>query len=68
MHRLKRMGLWIVLVGAAAGFHPALDAGSRSLRAAGAEFLYLNLWGMEACWSDCARGAYCCKLVYLVEE
>lgn len=68
MHRFKKLVLGVLLGAAAGGFTPLLEGGSRSLQAAGTEFLYLDFWGLEMCWSDCAEGAICCKLVYLVEE
>lgn len=68
MHRLKKLALWMILGAAAIGFEPAVDGGSHALRAAGSDFLYLNIWGFEICWSDCAQGAVCCRLVYLVED
>lgn len=68
MHRLKKMVLCTILGAAAVGLVPMFDRGQRSVQAAGADFLYFHLWGWEVCWSDCAEGAVCCKLVYLVEE
>lgn len=68
MHRIKRLVLYMAMGATALGMTPAFDGGSRSLQADGAEFLYFRIWGFEFCWSDCAEGAVCCKLVYLVEE
>lgn len=68
MHRIRRFVLWMAMAATALGLSPTFDGEARSLRADGAEFLYLRLWGFEFCWSDCAQGAVCCKLVYLVEE
>jgi hypothetical protein len=68
MHRLKKLVLCLVFGAAAVGLYPGFDGGPRSLRAAGTDFLYFNWWGLEGCWSDCAEGAVCCRLVYLVEE
>ena len=68
MHRIKRLVLCVALGAIALGMAPAFAGGTRALQADGAEFLYLRFWGLELCWSDCAEGAVCCKLVYLVEE
>jgi hypothetical protein len=68
MHRLRRFVLCMAMAATPLGMSPAFDEGGRSLQADGADFLYMRLWAFEFCWSDCAEGAVCCKLVYLVEE
>ncbi len=60
--------LCVAMAATPLGMSPAFDGGASSLQAGGTEFLYMRIWGFEFCWSDCAEGAVCCRLVYLVEE
>lgn len=68
MHRFRRFVLFVAMAATPLGMSPAFGERASSLQADDAEFLYMRIWGFEFCWSDCAEGAVCCRLVYLVEQ